>query len=565
MKATRATWVTVVTFLICLCFTSQARAGRVYLLLAADTSERGKIALSTGPDLQFMHDVFYANVPGRQLVVYGSEIYDEMTDDGPQTHDVENPWKGPDIRDDLNNMKENLLTAIRNCPAGPEDTVIFFYSGHGAYDSNGHYLVMPDGKNTLPRQSIIREIQKKQPRLIVLITDSCNTLVPRAPVPLPIMRLVPPAQIAPLFDSLFVQPKGVLDVNSSTEDEVAAGPVGGGLLVLSMAYLGNKPTFGRDKPDGRAPVLAAVPRGDSLRPVDFDRIISEQFGMMEHGLGANFDPEAPSYGYLWEGARNPGSWDELKTAVTRKMDTLFRELYPNGKEVNGKIQRTQTPRFYSMPESGPAPPARILGLTRGDVLLSVNGRPIRNLQDAIQAIGASGETMEFTVRDSRDGTVWRMQTQLRRQSSRFGAYLADNPGGGAIVTGVMRGYPCTKNQVLGKVTTQGDSPVGAGTGGTATWSPPQYRPEAGDHITEVNERQIRTTSEFYDAVKSSPTEMTFRMVDHRTGRTHLLRTQLNPATARSRLGIGVRDDAASGVRIEYVRDGYPGARCQLAL
>lgn len=539
---------------------SEASAGRIYLLLAADTSERGRIALSTGPDLQFMHDAFYGNVPGRQLVVYGSEIYDEMTGDGPGTYDIENPWKGPDIRGDLSDMKNKLLTAIANCPAGAADTVVFFYSGHGAHDSNGHYLLMPDGTTTLSRQTIIRELQKKQPRLIVLITDSCNTLVPRGPVPPPVMRIVPPERISPLFEALFVRPSGVVDVNSSTEDQIAAGPIGGGLLVLALTCMGNKPTFAAAVEEGRLIAPGPTSEPGEIRPVDFDRIIMERFGGLGQGAGAGFDPEAPPYGYLWANAGQPAGWEDVKTAVTGKMDALFRELYPDGKDVHGTLQRTQTPRFYSMPESGPAPPQRVLGLTRGDVILSINGRPISRLKDAVDAISGAGPTMEFAVRDVRDGTVWRMRTALRPTSSRFGAYLTDNPGGGALVTGVMPGYPCTKNRVLGEVGNPAENAPDEDT----SWSAPNYRPEPGDRITEVNGRGIRRTADFHDAVKASPAELTFRLVDHRTGAEHLMRTRLNPVTAQSRLGIGVRDDGSPGVRVEYVREGSPGARCQLS-
>ena len=94
---------------------------------------------------------------------------------------------------------------------------------------------------------------------------------------------------------------------------------------------------------------------------------------------------------------------------------------------------------------------RMLSLSRGDVILTVNGQYINGRDDCIRAVNASPPTMVFTVRDSRDGTIWRMQVQLNSRGSRFGVYLADNPGGGgAYVTSVMRGYPATRCHVLGR-------------------------------------------------------------------------------------------------------------------
>ncbi len=92
----------------------------------------------------------------------------------------------------------------------------------------------------------------------------------------------------------------------------------------------------------------------------------------------------------------------------------------------------QTVRVWSLPqrvEPSPFPEDNglpsVLSLTRGDVILSINGRQILDEDDCRREIRNSPRTMEFTVRDSRDGTVWRMQSMLRDTSPRFGTYLDD--------------------------------------------------------------------------------------------------------------------------------------------
>ena len=109
--------------------------------------------------------------------------------------------------------------------------------------TQGHFLRMPDQKNLLLRKTIIDRIGRKNPRLSVVITDSCNTLAPGAVFvpgfPCAILR----ATISPLFDELFLKTEGLVDINSSSENQIAAGPTGGGLMVLSMAYNGGTPDF----------------------------------------------------------------------------------------------------------------------------------------------------------------------------------------------------------------------------------------------------------------------------------------------------------------------------------
>ena len=101
-----------------------------------------------------MFDAFYANVPGRQLVMYNNPMADYP--DGSSRR-LRNPWLGPDVSGDLFDMKNKMLKAIDNCPAGPNDAIVIFYTGHGAFDANGHFLVMPDGENRLYRKTILEQ------------------------------------------------------------------------------------------------------------------------------------------------------------------------------------------------------------------------------------------------------------------------------------------------------------------------------------------------------------------------------------------------------------------------
>ena len=417
---------------------NSAPAQKLYLLVAADTSKAGGIALSTGPDVGFMFDTFFANVPGRQLVLYGMEPF-EATDGSRGV-----AWRGPDVRDDLGNMKQKLLGAIDNCPAGSEDTVVFFYSGHGAHDNQGHYLLMPDQRSTLSRKTILERIQRKNPRLAVVITDSCSTQVDRGLLG-PRPSIEPPDAVSPLFDELFFRAEGVADFNSCTEGQFAAGPEGGGLMVLAMAYLANKPRFQPPKNRG-IDVEPTGPAGadrPSIPPVDFHRAIGGRFGWSEHGVFPNFNPDLPSFGVLWEDRERRLSWPEFAKRVKAKTAELYQSLPESAKSYRGKYQPTQTVQFYSLPKKKAGPPQqRVLHIEPGDVIVSVNGRPIHNMGTFWHAVKGSPVKMNFAVIDRRTGNTVFFETRLRSgPGSRFGVVVEESPGQGVRILTVRPDSP----------------------------------------------------------------------------------------------------------------------------
>ncbi|MCA9069422.1 MAG: hypothetical protein KDA84_10885 [Planctomycetaceae bacterium] len=442
-----------------------AQAQRIYLLSVGDTSENSGLSFSTGPDLGYVFDAFYANVPGQQLVMYNSDLTDLA--DGSSIR-LANPWLGPDVRGDLFDLKNKILKAIDNCPAGQNDTVVFFFTGHGAFDENGHFLVMPDGENRLYRKTILQRVAQKKPRLMVLITDSCNLHVPSGTRPLPSAHMLPPERISPLFDSLFLRSQGVVDLNSSSEGEISVGAIGGGLLTLSLAYMGNQPTF-KPYPGFTRPRRAKDHRPSEAKipAMDHSKAMEDFFGtVLEHGLHADFDPNKPAFGIFFANQNQPLTWKAVSQLLNTKVDRLFKTIAPKGWEVNGRKQITQTPRFYSIAKvvgggavqntpGRPVPGQRrwsqpIYRPEVGDRILQVNGQPIRNLNDFVRAVKSSPTTMTFVLWEARTGRSFTMRTQLNPQNanSRFGVGCANAQGGGVSVQYVMSGYPGTRCQLL---------------------------------------------------------------------------------------------------------------------
>ena len=84
----------------------------------------------------------------------------------------------------------------------------------------------------------------------------------------------------------------------------------------------------------------------------------------------------------------------------------------------------------------------------------------------------------------------------------------------------------------------------------------------GDIILSVNGQTIRGTTDYWNTVKASPTEMRFTLQSAGDGNTYELRTRLFNVSADSRFGVHAQDmRGRNGVQVLRVRPGYPGAQC----
>lgn len=218
-------------------FVSNVNAQKIYLLVSADTApyEEGRnVAPANETGMHLLESVFRQNVPEKQLVPYGIEFYEG--EDGEQVG-IDAPWLGPNVLDNSENMEEKLLEAIELCPAGPNDTIVFCYLGHGGYVNGKHHLVMPKDGPLVPRQRLSQALRAKNCRLAVLMTESCSSVPGDMVAELVEPCALAPTSISPLFDSLFIKAVGLADFNSSTKPEFGMAPPHGGLMVLAMASI----------------------------------------------------------------------------------------------------------------------------------------------------------------------------------------------------------------------------------------------------------------------------------------------------------------------------------------
>ena len=128
-----------------------------------------------------------------------------------------------------------VVDSINQLEVRPNDALLVYYSGHGVYtEGQGHVLTM--GNGDLTRDELRKTVLAKKPALSVIITDSCSVYYPEA------LRAGAPLLNVAFLRYLFYRQKGVVDVSSSAEGEVAYCTESGGLFtkeLINMFYRSN--------------------------------------------------------------------------------------------------------------------------------------------------------------------------------------------------------------------------------------------------------------------------------------------------------------------------------------
>jgi hypothetical protein len=138
---------------------------------------------------------------------------------------------------------DDVLGFIEKLAVDKQDTILFFYSGHGAWDNTkGQYLQMYSGpgdkKGDLFRATLLDKLKAKNARLTVVVTNICNAEAEsRAPLTRDLTR-PPNFQV---LRRLFLVPAGLVDLTSAQKGEYAwnrtGGPVLGGLFSICFIDL----------------------------------------------------------------------------------------------------------------------------------------------------------------------------------------------------------------------------------------------------------------------------------------------------------------------------------------
>jgi hypothetical protein len=264
-----------------------------------------------------------------------------------------------------------IFDYYQNLKPGPDDALMFYFSGHGMHDPRllGHVLSLPGG-GRMYRAVIRHAMVSKGARLCVLLSDACASF--------PFGMEVRPAKEGPDWETmrnLFFLPRGLVDINAVAEGEVAwCNAQLGGFFTFALTEALRKP-FKQLDADGdgflhwhevvpdlqlgsqkvyrdlRERVLGGKVR---LSPADLDRVKAQGYQSVR----------IFSLPPLWRfGARvleNKG--DGVKVAVVHADS-----------------------------------PAAVAGLKSGDVILQIGKTAVKGTDDFARAVAAARGTVEVEV------------------------------------------------------------------------------------------------------------------------------------------------------------------------
>ncbi len=161
-----------------------------------------------------------------------------------------------------------ITRAIAELPVRPGDAILFYYSGHGAYDpARGTYL-LPSGDGGRPGlylADLRRLIAARAPRSATIVLDCCNTVRPVPGGMTPANPFHPPSGgFSPAFYQLFFQATGLRAIVSSSPGEYAVV-----LPALQIAGGGVHPS-----PSIFTKAFANVLEDVTLRQPSWDRVVA---------------------------------------------------------------------------------------------------------------------------------------------------------------------------------------------------------------------------------------------------------------------------------------------------
>jgi S1-C subfamily serine protease len=185
-------------------------------------------------------------------------------------------------------------------------------------------------------------------------------------------------------------------------------------------------------------------------------------------------------GLFWTDQRQRLNWETVVRSLQDRVDRIFRQEHPDGyRSSQGKVQARQTVKAWELPKAGPPqvtgglrfglwtePAGEGLRVTRvepgspaeslavesvsslrqlepGDVIDSINGQPVGDVNTYWSAVKGSPAEMRITFRDVRTGESLSAVVALNppNSRSRFGVEAQPSGDGGMRISRVWPNYP----------------------------------------------------------------------------------------------------------------------------
>lgn len=189
---------------------------------------------------------------------------------------------------DRNMTTDRVAAAVRGLDPGPDDMVVFYYSGHGFRTRLGetrYPALSMEGSPDLELYWVFEELYNKDPRLLIVMADACNNILPDSMQPsAPEEKSRVEANVTDNYRALFREASGAVIASSSIPGQYSQALSSGGAYTLEWLAAIQE---GLTQPGPNWPDIMSA----SVEPILFyggDRQ-DPQFNFVERGIALRDD------------------------------------------------------------------------------------------------------------------------------------------------------------------------------------------------------------------------------------------------------------------------------------
>ena len=117
----------------------------------------------------------------------------------------------------------NVVNTLKSIQCGPDDIILYYFSGHGLMEKGKTYMLTADEQN-LGREEVASIIDSKKARLNILISDCCSNSIDGLSASRSISRSgqkIEAGEFDQIYKDLFLGYKGMMHLSAATEGEYA--------------------------------------------------------------------------------------------------------------------------------------------------------------------------------------------------------------------------------------------------------------------------------------------------------------------------------------------------------
>ncbi|MBQ1864801.1 MAG: hypothetical protein II150_09505 [Thermoguttaceae bacterium] len=489
---------------------------KIYVLALFDITDeqQGKIFYE---DAHNIERVFREDSTERITVFWGGDVYpqdDEWyadeADDGSRTFRelyLDQLRLSVDADSSEYDVFSTAIDFLKKQRVNPTDALFVYWSGHGTVRNGKYYLQQANGKER-PRQDLLDAARGCGARLTVFITDSCASFEQSR---LDSAKLIGPSapiimSVPPLIEELFFNYRGVLDVNSSSENEKAYSYNIRGATVTFED--GSKQVL--DAPSGGCFTLGLT--GSTAGTYPFYRqlanVLKKQTPLGSDPMFSHGDFRGAPFGAFSVFSKERKSWRDVLLYSQNVANIIFRNM-PDYETLN---QQEQHIRLFSEP-------------TR----ITDTPKPLFSMTYPLTYLG--GDVDDY------DKLAWSKESIY---SPEVGDEILE-----------INGIPIYEDDFM-----EIDSVPGEG-------GEPDYDDYPDDEEEEEDMGEVKR-NRVYTLVKDSPDVAVIKFKDRKSGKNYYFRTKLGPKGSVSRLGLTPALDKKGAVVVGSIVRGSSAQKGQFA-